>query len=284
MQKGYCPSASDTGFFIEHARVSSGVNMGADHYHDFYEVYFFLGNDMKYFVQNRSYKLKRFDMLFIDKFTYHRTLYTETSPRERILATFDDSLMAMLGDDPVRQKITGLFQLRKLTFPDSFNRILCDTFINRILPAYYDSGSTTGTMKAKLLFLHLLLELLEICESLPLQEDNAFQTPQEKRVTEAVDFIHANYMQKLTLDDISKSCFANKFYLSHIFKEIAGVSIVEFITNKRLNEAEKLLRYSNESITMISETVGFSNVNNFIGTFKAKYRCTPKNFRKQLAR
>lgn len=282
MQKGYSPNLSRSGFFIEQLRIPPGINMPSDHYHDFYEIYFFLGNDMKYFIQNRSYRINRFDMLFIDKFTYHRTLYKETDPRERILVHFDDSILEILGDEPVKQKIINLFQMKKLTFPDSFKRPLCDTLIDRILPAFNEENQMTGLLKAKLLFLHLLLEIQEMCEGRKLQEDSPAQTLQEKTVTRAVDFINAHYMEKLSLEDIRKNCFASKFYLCHIFKEITGVSIVEFITKKRLSEAEKLLRYSSESITMISEMVGFGNVNNFIGAFKARYRCTPNSFRKQL--
>lgn len=283
INKQYCPIPSDAGFSVEHKKVTSIINMNADHYHDYYEIYFFLGNEMKYFVRNRSYKVKRFDILFIDKFTYHRTLYNENSPIERILINFDQSLLDIIGNSNVRNRIAEMFQMRKLSFSDNFSRYLCDNFMHKILPAYCETNSETCILRAKLLFLHLLLEIAETFEKHTVYEDSGNQTPKEKRVAEVVEFINSNYMQKLTLDDISKNFFVNKFYLCHIFKEITGVSIVEYIVNKRMHEAEKLLIYSGESITMISETVGFRNVNNFISAFKEKYGCTPKNFRSQIS-
>ncbi|NLC67425.1 MAG: helix-turn-helix transcriptional regulator [Clostridiaceae bacterium] len=61
--------------------------------------------------------------------------------------------------------------------------------------------------------------------------------------------------------------YISQFHLCHTFKDITGISIMEFINRKRLVEAKKLLKYTNLSITDISNMVGFNSVSRFISLF-----------------
>lgn len=283
MKEGYCPNESNSVFYIDHKKIPPGAGMKADHYHDFLEIYYFLGGKMNYFIGNKTYKVKKFDMIFIDKFTYHRTIYRENDVRERILISFYDDVLSTIDDIRVYDKLSHLFEIKKASFPAEFNKKLVDNFINRILPSYYKTGSPVSQMKARVLFLELLLEIVEAAEEGVLIEDTSDVSPAERRVTEVINYINSNYQGNITLNALSKHFYVSKYYLCHIFKDITGVSIIDFINKKRLAEAERMLKYSNLNITEISEAVGFNSVNHFIGLFKNNYSCTPRNFRDRLS-
>lgn len=264
--------------YIEHSR--SPYNMGHSHHHDFYEVYYYLGDEMRYFIEDKAYTVKKYDMLFCDRYIFHKSLYSDKDSKDRVLILLQPGVWELLGDTQIKAKILELFKIRKVSFPDHINQVLLHTLQDRILPTYYGSNALTSSIRSVFLTLDFLLEILEFYEKGLLIIDETELQPQEKKIAAVIQYINLNYSDKISLDDISKKCFVSKYYLCHIFKNVTGTSIVNFIHNKRLTEAEKLLRYSTSNITKISETVGFNNVNQFICLFKSKFGCTPGEFKK----
>ena len=55
------------------------------------------------------------------------------------------------------------------------------------------------------------------------------------RVKAAVEFIRANYDQRLTLDMIAKNALTDKYRLSHCFKAFTGLTIFQYINDYRLS-------------------------------------------------
>ncbi len=104
-----------------------------------------------------------------------------------------------------------------------------------------------------------------------------------RKVLKEEYYINLNYQNKITLEELSKTFFVSKYYLCRTFKEVTGLNIMDFINEKRLAEAEKLLRYSRLNITEISEKVWFSSVNYFIELFKNKYKYTRRAFQNKYA-
>jgi len=274
----------NTDFFIEHTKIPTGTSMKIEHYHDFYELYFYLGDGMKYFIGNKSFYVKKYDLILIDKFTYHRTSYNEKGYKERILIYLNESVFDMIcsheKDNVPKQKVIDLFKKKKISFNDIFRKHLLDSIMNSILPNYYDKTNLAiGHLQAKLITLELLLEIVKMDCNNQLIEDNSILTPQEKRITDIVNYIDYYYNKQINLDELSKKFFINKYYLCHIFKEITGMSITDFINRKRLAESKKLLKYTDYNITEISGMVGFNNVSRFISLFREKFDQTPKVFR-----
>ncbi|CAM4307885.1 AraC family transcriptional regulator [Erysipelothrix aquatica] len=95
------------------------------------------------------------------------------------------------------------------------------------------------------------------------------------------NYINTHYKQDITLDELADLTFFNKFYLSHIFKDHSGYSPIEFLLNKRLNEAKKLLLRSNHSISDIATATGFNSATHFSAYFKKKLGMSPSAFKQQ---
>lgn len=294
---------SETYFFVEHIKIpSAGRGMKTEHYHDFYELYFYLGDGMKYFIDNKSYYVKKYDLILIDKFTYHRTSYNEKGAKERILFYLDESVFDIIcssnsynisdeadkktidsntaDSNDLKRQLINLFRKKKVSFSGEFSKYFLDRTMNNILPYYYDkTNPAIGQLQARLITLELLLEIVKMDQNNLLIEDDSVLTIQEKRVSDIVNYINANFNKQITLDELSGMFYINKYYLCHIFKEVTGMSITNFINRKRLAEAKKLLKYTDYNVTEISEMVGFNNVSRFISLFKEKFEQTPRIFR-----
>lgn len=101
-----------------------------------------------------------------------------------------------------------------------------------------------------------------------------------KRITdECLAYIDARCFEKITLKEIAEHTFYNPFYFSRIFKEQCGISLSEYIKEKRMTEAARLLqttRYSNDEVM---EKVGYTDKKQFYQNFKEIYGLTPSQFR-----
>lgn len=93
-------------------------------------------------------------------------------------------------------------------------------------------------------------------------------------------YIDEHYTEKITLDGLASVFYINKFYLSKIFKETYGMTIIAYVEQKRITKAKSLLRFSDKTVDEIGYEVGMSDANYFSRLFKKIEGITPSQFRK----
>lgn len=93
------------------------------------------------------------------------------------------------------------------------------------------------------------------------------------------NYIDSHYSENITLDFLSNLTYVNKFHLVHLFTKEMGISPINYLINKRIDESKSLLSTTNYSIRDISSMVGFSNSSYFSQMFKKITGISPKDFR-----
>ena len=93
--------------------------------------------------------------------------------------------------------------------------------------------------------------------------------------------IKENYMNNISLKDLSAKLFINSSYLGQIFKKKYGMSFKDYLTNYRINEACLMLLQTDEKITRIAELVGYKDSDYFVRKFIEIKGCTPSKYRKK---
>ena len=93
------------------------------------------------------------------------------------------------------------------------------------------------------------------------------------------NYIDSHYSENITLDFLSNLTYVNKFHLVHLFTKEMGISPINYLINKRIDESKNLLSTTNYSIRDISSIVGFSNSSYFSQMFKKITGISPKDFR-----
>ena len=91
-------------------------------------------------------------------------------------------------------------------------------------------------------------------------------------------YINAHYMDTVSISDIADAMTINRKYLARIFKEQTGISMQQFLINKRLHEAKKLLK-SGFTVEQSASMVGYGDQFAFSKAFKKKYGDSPIKFR-----
>lgn len=93
------------------------------------------------------------------------------------------------------------------------------------------------------------------------------------------DYIHKNYHQKIHLEDVAAEIGISQGHLSRRFKEDTGICIQEYIQKFRVERAANLLKYSEATLTEISDYVCFQSQSHFGSVFKKYMHMTPKAYR-----
>ncbi|WP_249866279.1 helix-turn-helix domain-containing protein [Paenibacillus konkukensis] len=94
-------------------------------------------------------------------------------------------------------------------------------------------------------------------------------------------FIAEHIDQDLSRDDIAEHVFLNPDYLTRIFKKETGVSVSDYLLEARFNYAKQLLVQTDEPVSVIAATIGYTNFSHFSKMFKRVSGLNPQDYRKQ---
>ena len=131
---------------------------------------------------------------------------------------------------------------------------------------------------ANLLAIHLLRQY---CVFEPkLREYKGGLSP--KKLQQAIDFIHDNLEQKLTLDEMAKQLNLSTFYFCELFKKSTGVPPYTYVLQQRVQRAKQLLKKQNKTISDIALECGFASHTHLNKHFRKFTGLTPKQYRKQI--
>lgn len=126
---------------------------------------------------------------------------------------------------------------------------------------------------------HRVVELL--LHRLDLQEwddPDLSLSPEELRVTDrARELLMRRFADPPTIPELARSCGSNDFFLKRAFKRRFGMTIREFITQRRLETANRLLREGGCSVGEAARQVGFRHQGYFARLFFRRYGIYPKN-------
>lgn len=105
-----------------------------------------------------------------------------------------------------------------------------------------------------------------------------------KPVVQCVDYIYSHIKERITVTALAEYTGLSESYLSRIFKQNLGISISDYIREKKIEKATHLLRYSDKSIIDIANYLSFSSQSHFIQTFENFTGMTPKKYRNKYCK
>ena len=100
-----------------------------------------------------------------------------------------------------------------------------------------------------------------------------------QRLREILTFIHENYDTEISLDDIAESSSLSKSECCRFFKKHMNMTIFDYILYYKIQKSLPLL-VTDQSITDIAFTVGFSSASYYTQIFKRYMKCTPLQYKK----
>ena len=94
-------------------------------------------------------------------------------------------------------------------------------------------------------------------------------------------YLDEHYTEHITLELLSQKFFINKYYLTKIFKETYGVTIISYIEERRITQAKNLLRFTDMTVNEISTAIGLNDANYLTRRFRKIEGMSPGEYRKK---
>jgi len=115
------------------------------------------------------------------------------------------------------------------------------------------------------------------------EEGENVRDPYVSAISPALDYIHQNYMQDFSQEQLSQVCHLSPTHFRRLFKEQIGTSPLAFLHQTRILKSCALLRSSNLSVTEVAGKVGYNSLSSYNRQFSRAMGCTPMVWRKTAA-
>lgn len=103
--------------------------------------------------------------------------------------------------------------------------------------------------------------------------------PDDEWISIVTAYIGRNFTEDLSLAYLAQISHGSPYHLHRTFKKTTGLTPVEYIQQKRIEHAKKILRSSNLTISEVGDKVGLHNTPYFITLFKKITGTTPAYYR-----
>ena len=103
-----------------------------------------------------------------------------------------------------------------------------------------------------------------------------------KLLMQITNYVQNNLSKPLDVDELAKALFISRTHLAAKFKKETGMTLTDFILREKVEEAKRLLRYSDKSLSLIADYLGFSSQSHFTKAFKKYTSKTPGEYRMRV--
>lgn len=253
------------------------------HTHPEYEMLYFHHGKCNYLIGEKIYSLRPGDLIIMHGMTLHSAKMLDGEKFVRTVIHFEPAFVhQMMERLMIKDPLEPFRALRNYTLHLSgADRLEFETELARLEKLRADS-CPLNRQRFQLAFLELLLFTQKLCNQ-PLHHVSG-QSEKERNAQNIIHFLEKHFMKDLTLDALSESMHMSKFYLSKIFKEATGMTIFDYLYQRRINQAKVLLHIDpGLSVTEAGYRVGFKHLAHFSRMFKSKVGLSPEQYKKTLS-
>lgn len=228
-------------FRVFHIRDCTGQKF-VFHYHDFYKIIFFVEGDVDYQVEGKSYHLKPHDFVLVGANVIHRPDINGKTPYERYIIYLSEEFLRRENSrgESLKQcfAIAEQTQNRVVHFaPESYEEILSSLLkIEQI-------GKKSDRYLNDVLLESAVLEFMVLLNRNAIVQPKAFITTAvyHEKVVDVIAYIQEHLADDMSVDFLADHFFISKYYLMRKFKLATGYSLHQYINEKRILAAKRMI-------------------------------------------
>lgn len=151
--------------------------------------------------------------------------------------------------------------------------------LNRLAETF-SSAQKNKDILIDLMFKELVVRLMQTHAKYVLLNASS-SLAEDDRISIAVKYIKEHITENLTVEKLANQACMSSSHFFKVFKNILGLSPIDFVNAERIRSAKKLLIETTQPIGEIAAAVGFNNTSYFNRQFKKSEHITPAVFRNQ---
>lgn len=258
------------------------------HTHDFFELNVTIGGSGAHYANDKCYEINAGDVVIVPPECYHGYYQTSELNVFHVLL-HKNYFLKYAGDLNTLSAFRILFNettpSAKRTVPvfhidgEPYDRILNLLWqLDELERRTNLSAERSDYLLSYSLTFALIVLLCKEYTRRYVSEDRSGDTG----MIAASEYIHKNYAQKITLDELCNIGMMSKTVLCEKFKQYYGFTPLEYVNRYRILVAKNMIIETNKSITEIAQETGFFDASHFLKTYRKYENVNPTDLRTDL--
>jgi AraC-like DNA-binding protein/mannose-6-phosphate isomerase-like protein (cupin superfamily) len=238
------------------------------HTHSHTELFFIIGGKGQFLIEDRLYPVGVNNLVIINPNVTHTEVSLNAQPLEYIVLGIEG--IALDASRRSGEPFGILDALESMEVAGCLRNILREM-----------EQKNTGYEDVCQAYMEILIIRLMRYTTLAIPTDP--QAVSINRQCAAVRrYIDLHFKESLTLEQLAEEGHMNKYYLSHAFKREYGISPINYMIDRRIEESKYLLAETDLSMSQIAQLLGFSSLSYFSQVFHRTQAVSPKEYRQSL--
>lgn len=236
------------------------------HAHNYTELFYIIGGDGQFLIDDEKFPVRAHQMVIVNPNIMHTELSYEARPLEYIVLGIEGLEVSIPGTNegryciytfPAANKVLNCMQgiLREMQDRELEHPMVCQAYMDILVVQLMRNTGTSMTQVAD-------------------------SSPTNRQCAMVRRYIDNHYKEQLTLDLLAAAANVNKYYLAHAYKQVYGISPINHMIARRVQEAKRLLIETDLSLSQISVILGFSSPSYFSQRFRKSEGISPVDYRK----
>lgn len=235
------------------------------HTHNHTELFYIVGGKGQFFIEDKVFPVDVNNLVVINPNVTHTEASLNAQPLEYIVLGIEG--IALASGENAKGQFCLLDHFESAEISGCLRNILRE--MEQKSPGYEDVCQA---------FMEILV--IRLMRSTTLSVAMEPQTIAGNRQCALVRrYIDDHFKEALTLDLLAEEAHMNKYYLSHAFKKEYGVSPINYMLSRRIDESKYLLAETDLSLSRIAQLLGFSSLSYFSQAFRKTQDSSPMEFR-----
>jgi len=251
--------------------------------HNFWEIVFVDAGHVEIATDNCVYHLKQGNMIFHKPNEFHTLKADQNSAANVVVVSFvcsSESMRFFKGKictvpQKLKKYLSSIIEEAEQTF---------DTMqVSDIQLKLKENPPIGGQQMVKTLleqFLILLIRSENNHQNLRVFPSK--ESMENHLVTQMIALIDENIYKKINVEQICKEMKYSRAYLSKIFKQTTGYTLLEYTLIRKIKEAKKLIREERYNFTQISDMLCFDNPHYFSRVFRRITNLIPTEYKNSV--
>ena len=237
------------------------------HTHNHLELFYIVGGKGQFLIQNQLYPVNSNNLVIINPNVTHTEVSLNAQPLEYMVLGIEGIELA------TNESSNGQFNIL-----DHFESVEISSCLRNILREMEQKN--TGYEDVCQAYMEILI--IRLMRNIALAVPTESQIVSGNRQCASVKrYIDLHFKEALTLKQLAEDAHMNKYYLSHAFKREYGISPINYMITKRIEESKYLLAETDLSMSQIAQLLGFSSPSYFSQVFRRTQAVTPVEYRQR---
>lgn len=235
------------------------------HMHNHMELFFIVGGKGQFLINDQLYPVDANNLVIINPNILHTEVSLNAQPLEYIVLGVEGIELAASNTSDVPFNILNRHESVEISG--------CLRNIFREM-----EQKNTGYEDVCQAYMEILIIRLMRTTALAVpSEPHAIST--NRQCAAVRRYIDLHFKEPLTLEQLAEEGHMNKYYLSHAFKREYGISPINYMISRRVEESKYLLAETDLSMSQIAQLLGFSSLSYFSQVFRRSQEISPKEYR-----